>query len=116
MAVSRILLAVALVLILSNSAIAGRPCRAEIAKTQAEIDAALDRKAGAGKTGSESVAATAHHQPTPQSIAAAERALGEGASIRRALDALANARAADAEGDAERCRAAIANAHQALKK
>jgi hypothetical protein len=111
---SRTLLAVTLVLNLCNSAAAG-PCTAEIVKIQAKVDAALDRKAGAGKTGSESVAATAHHQPTPETIAAAERALGEGASIRRALDALATGRVADARGDAEGCRAAIANAHKALK-
>ena len=112
---SRTLFPVIFVLISCNSVVAG-PCTAKIAKTQAQIDAALDRKAGAGKSAPESAAATAHHQPTPETIAAAERALGEGGSIRKALAALAIGRAADERGDAAGCRAAIANAKKALKK
>jgi hypothetical protein len=112
---SHILISVIFVLISCDSAVAG-PCTAEIGKTQAQIDAALDRQAGTGKTGSETAAATAHHQPTPETIAAAEKALGEGASIRDALAALAIGRAADDRGDAAGCREAIANAQKALKQ
>jgi hypothetical protein len=110
----RIFIPFIFVLLVCEAAVAG-PCTAEIDKTQARIDAALDRQAGAGNTAAESTAATAHHQPTPETIAAAEKALGEGASIRDALAALEIARAADAQGDAAGCRAAILSAQKALK-
>jgi len=115
MILSRIFIPVIFLLFAYRAAVAG-PCTAEIDKVQAQIDAALDRQAGAGKAGSEGAAATAHHQPTPESIAAAEKALGEGASIREALAALEIGRAADDRGDAAGCRAAVANARKALRQ
>jgi hypothetical protein len=65
------------VLLGGGAAIAG-PCSVQIDKEQAKIDAALDQQAEAGKTGVESAAATDSRQPTPASIAAAEKALGRG--------------------------------------
>lgn len=115
MILQRVLIPVIFTLLASEAAFAG-PCTAAIGKTQAQIDAKLNRKALAGPTGTESVDATLHHQPSPESIAAAEKALGEGASIRAAIAALKLARAADDKGDAAGCQAALANAQNALKR
>jgi hypothetical protein len=101
-------------LLASGAAFAG-PCTAEIAKTQAQVDAKLHRKASTGPAARESSIATLHHQPSPESIAAAEKDLGEGASIRTALAELKTARAADHKGDATACQSALTNAQNALK-
>jgi hypothetical protein len=103
-----------LTLLGSEAAFAG-PCTAEIGKTQAQADAKLHRKALAGPTAKESSIATLHHQPSSETVAEAEKALGEGASLRAALAALKLARAADDKGDAAGCRAALGNAQNALK-
>jgi len=72
------------------------PCSKEIDRVQAKIDAQLEAAAAAGSSGAESTGATLHHQPTPESIAAAEGRLGElspdqatavFAAMRRARDA-----------------------------
>jgi hypothetical protein len=115
MVLYRVLIVIALTLLAPGVSVAG-PCIAEIDKTQAQIDAVLDLQAGAGKTGSEGAATTAHRQPTPETIAAAEKALGEGASIRDALAALELARSADAQSDAAGCRVALRNAHKAFNQ
>ena len=103
------------VLLGGGAAIAGT-CIAEIDKEQAKIDAALDQQAEAGKTGVESMAATDSRQPTPASIAAAERALGEGVSIREAMAALNRARKATDRGDAAACQAELADARKFLRE
>jgi hypothetical protein len=110
----RILLPLALVLLTAERSWAG-PCAPEIDKTQAQIDSALDQQAGAGKSGAIGQAVTDHRQPTPESIAAAEKALGEGASIRQALAALTRARTGDEKGDAAECQSDLAEAQKALK-
>jgi hypothetical protein len=75
------------------------PCSNEIDRLQARIDAVIAAAAAAGPAGRESSAATLHRQPTPDSIAAAEEKLGEGARGERALAALAQARAEDRAGN-----------------
>ena len=79
------------------------PCTHEIDRMQARVDAMIAAMAAAGPAGRESGAATRHRQPTPDSIAAAEEKLGEGARAERALAALAQARAADRAGDQSAC-------------
>ncbi|MFZ0209683.1 MAG: hypothetical protein WAL59_26835 [Roseiarcus sp.] len=98
-----------------DAAIAG-PCKADIDAEQAKIDAALDQVAKAGKTGVESTAATESRQPTPASIAAAEKALGEGVSIREAMAALERARRADEHGDMSACHAEVTEARKFLRE
>jgi hypothetical protein len=102
-------------LIAAGRAAAG-PCTAEIGREQAKIDAALDREAGHGTAGVEGTAATDNRQPTPASIAAAERALGEGVSIREALAALDRARRADGKDDASGCRLELVDARKFLRE
>jgi|SRR5271170_5294027 hypothetical protein len=100
------------VLLGAQTAIAG-PCKADIDKEQAKIDAALDQQAKTGKTGVESTAATDSRQPTPASIAEAEKALGEGVSIREALE---RARKADEQGDMSACHAQVTDARKFLRE
>jgi hypothetical protein len=52
------------------------PCFAEFYSMEVRIEALLNAKAAAGPTAQESREALLHRQPTPRSIAAAERRLG----------------------------------------
>ena len=90
------------------------PCSAEIDRLQAAVDARIDAAAGSGRMARESAAATAHRQPTPGSIAQAEKSLGEGSGDEKALAALTRARQADTAGDANSCEQALAEVRTAL--
>jgi hypothetical protein len=99
---------------LPTSSYAG-PCTAEIGRIQVEIDKQIEITAGKGKTAKQTVGAQLGHQPTPQSIADAEAALGEGAP-QAALHALERARELDKKGDAKGCTLASQEAQRALKR
>lgn len=92
------------------------PCSADIDATQARIDARLEAEAAAGKAGAESTAATAHHQPTPNSIAQAEVRLGDvsGKLVHEVAEDMARARRDDASGDEKGCTEALSKVHKAL--
>jgi hypothetical protein len=90
------------------------PCSIEIDSMQKRIDAMIAATAAAGPSARESSAATMHRQPTPNSIAAAEEGLGEGARAERALAAIAQARAADSADDKIGCQRALADAQRAI--
>lgn len=92
------------------------PCTAAIDRVQAQVDAKIDAIAGSGRAGIESRAARVHRQPTPQSIAAAERRLHESAGATRALAALVRARKADRAGRAGACKSALAAARAAIAR
>ncbi|WP_201832181.1 hypothetical protein [Microvirga zambiensis] len=94
-------------------ALAG-PCTQDIVRIQSQVDAKIDAIAGAGRTGTESVGAQLHRQPTPGSLATAEQRLGEGRSMDTAIAALARARAADDAGNKPACDQALAEAQQAI--
>ncbi len=102
-------------ILFATSAQAG-PCSAEIDKAQAAVDARIDAIAGAGRSARESTAATLHHQPTPQTIAAAERRLHESEGATRALAELVRARKADAAGEAGGCEKALTEARSAIAR
>jgi hypothetical protein len=99
-------MAVGLLASIGSPAAAG-PCTATLDALQPKIDALVDATAAKGKSGVESNAATMSRQPTPDSIAAAEAALGEGKSAQKAIDAMGDARDADAAGDEAGCEKAI---------
>lgn len=100
-----------LLLLLGASAHA-TSCRDSIDRVQAKVDAAIDRHAADGPWQPESLSALRSHQPTPQSLAAAE---GTGSTaLTGALEALSRARAADGAGDAERCLAELSTAQSLL--
>jgi hypothetical protein len=92
------------------------PCSADIDATQARIDAKLEAEAAAGKTAPESTAATAHHQPTPNSIAAAEARIGDvsGKLVHAVEEDMAQARRDDAAGNEKGCTEALSRVHKAL--
>jgi hypothetical protein len=90
------------------------PCAAEIDTLQAAVDARISEAAGSGRTAPESMAATTHREPTPDSIAKAEQGVGEGTGSRQALAALARARQANAAGDEASCRKSLDEAQAAL--
>ena len=92
------------------------PCTADIDATQARIDAKLEAEAAAGKPGAESTFATAHHQPTPGSIAQAEVRLGDvsGKLVHEVAEDMARARRDDAADDAKGCTEALGKVHKAL--
>ena len=87
-------------------------CRDSIDRVQAQVDAAIDHRAGNGSWQRESLDALRSHQPTPRSIAEAEGA--GSAALSRALGALNRARAADSAGDNRRCVAEVSAAQGLL--
>jgi hypothetical protein len=116
MTVRRLPTAVAIVFAASMSASYAGPCAQAIDNTQAKFDAKLDAQAAVGPTAPESHAATAHHQPTPDSIAGAEEKLGVLSDERVAAftEALGRAREADRVGDLSACEQALNQAQGIL--
>ncbi|MFY9838422.1 MAG: hypothetical protein WAK55_18515 [Xanthobacteraceae bacterium] len=96
-------------LVASVAASHAGPCSADIDAMQHRIDAALEAKAAAGPAGKEGAAAGMSHQPTPQSMAAAEEKLGDipAATVAAMRQAMDRARAADNAGDKSACEAAF---------
>jgi hypothetical protein len=99
----------------SLSASDAGPCAKQIDLMQARIDARLQARAATGPTARETLGAT-HHQPTPNSIAAAEEKLGELPSDKIAAvnQGMAQARAADGAGDQGACEQALAEVQRAI--
>jgi hypothetical protein len=83
---------------------------------QARFDAKLASAARGGPTARESVAATDHRQPTPDSIAAAEERLGDLSprTIEAIESGMARARREDTEGNRAACEAALAEVSRAI--
>jgi hypothetical protein len=114
MTIRRLLVMSVAVLILSSSAAYAGPCSRAIDRMQARVDAMIEAKAAAGPAGRESRGAMLHREPTPASIAAAEKKLGDGTRVERALAAIAHARAADRTGNKRACERALADARRAI--
>ena len=115
MITSRFVLAAATLLASISAGRAG-PCSDEIDRMQVRLDARLDAIAGSGPSAPESGAALRHHQPTPQSIAAAEAKLRElpstAVTVLRA--AMMRAREADRGGKASECEEALAEVRRTI--
>jgi hypothetical protein len=111
----RLLALIAMFAACAGAAHAG-PCTVQIDATQARFDAKLALAARGGPTARESVAATDHRQPTPDSIAAAEAKLGDlSPRTVEAIEAgMTRARKADAEGNKAACDAALAEVQRAI--
>jgi hypothetical protein len=101
-----------LILLLTIPPSYASPCEDSIARVQAQADAAIEKRAGAGGWQKESLDATRSYQPTPRSIAASEGKYGR--RLQRVLNALELARAADRAGDAAQCNAQVNRAKRAL--
>ncbi|MBC9876850.1 hypothetical protein G8O24_05735 [Bradyrhizobium sp. INPA01-394B] len=89
-------------------------CADSIEHVQAQLDAAIEKNAGALGWSPESLDALRSHQPTPRSLAQAEGSSGQ--DFRLALDALDRARAADRSRDIAACRRELSQAAQFLVK
>ncbi|MEZ0168701.1 hypothetical protein [Microvirga sp. TS319] len=92
------------------------PCSATIDQLQAVVDSRIDTTAGTGGMARESAEVTDHRQPTPESIARAEKELGEGTGYGQALTLLGQARQADQAGDEATCGKLVDAARGALTR
>ena len=116
MSMPRILLYGIVTLAGSISAVHAGPCSGAIDAMQARVDAKLEANAAAGPMAKQGTAAGMSVQPTPRSIAAAEEKLGEISSQKVAAirQGMTRARAADAKGNNDACKKALANVQRAL--
>ncbi|SCB09762.1 hypothetical protein GA0061098_1001278 [Bradyrhizobium shewense] len=89
-------------------------CERSIARVQAQLDAAIEKNAGADGWGPESLSALRGHQPTPRSLAQAEGS--SGVHLQVALDALDRARAADRSSYITTCRRQLFRAKLILRR
>ena len=105
--------AVLALLCATSSAHAGS-CAKSIVRLQAQVDAAIEKRAGSEGWKRESLSATRNYQPTPRSIAASEGYHGQDLDI--ALDSLNRARAADNVGNTPVCRREVAAARAILQQ
>jgi hypothetical protein len=89
-------------------------CRHEIDRVQAQVDARIEAIAANDPGAAETRAARLHHEPTPASIAAAERHRPGDKHVERALRALSRARMAEGRDNSKACFAALVGARAAL--
>ncbi len=106
-------LAAALLFGATPAALAGS-CAETVTQTQAALDKLLNALAAAGPTAPESAGALLSHEPTPESIAQSEAALGDGTRPEAVQQTLDLARQADANGDEAACKAQVAKARALL--
>ncbi len=101
----------ALVMLCAASPALADNCTSAIARTQAQLDVAIEGAADSHGWQRESLNALRNHQPTPRSLAEAEGST----DFTDALDALDRARVADRSGDIGACDREIAHARAVLK-
>jgi hypothetical protein len=118
MRIQQLLIACAAALFASMSTSYAGPCSEEIARFRTEIDAMQQSNAAAGPSAPESTAATAHRQPTPESIGDAESQLGEVSpeKLQAVMAAVERANEADRAGDQIACGEALAAAQRAFSR
>ena len=106
------------IVIFAATTAAGRagPCTTDIDNMQARIDAKLEATAAAGPSARQGTFAGRSSQPTPRSLAAEEVKAGElsPGDVTTVRDAMTQARASDAAGDAQACRQALAKVQQVV--
>jgi hypothetical protein len=101
-------LAGAAAIVLVASPVFAGPCKSSIDELQGRVDAAIEHQASAGSWKPESLSALRNYQPTPQSIAASEGAVGK--RYQGVLVLLRRARTADRAGNQARCNAELQKA------
>jgi hypothetical protein len=102
---------------LAFSTLPGRagPCSQDIDRAWLALNAKIQARIAAGRSGPQSTTALLHRQPTPASIAAAEELAGDGwAPMEATVAALARAREADHAKDKATCEQALAQAGRAI--
>ncbi len=93
------------------------PCTTNIDNMWGRINAALETRAAAGPVAKQGGFAGMSDQPTPHSMAAVEVKLGELSprAVAAVENAMAQARTADAAGDAKACKKALASVRRVLR-
>ncbi len=92
------------------------PCADDLYKADLAIGKRLDEIAANGKPAAESTFATAHHQPTPATVAGAEETVGDisEAQVTAVRKFMVEAKQADAAGDKDACEKALSEARGLL--
>jgi hypothetical protein len=102
---------------LALSALPGRagPCAQDIDRAWAQVDAKIHARIAAGRSLPQNTIGLLHHQPTPDSVATAEKTLDQGwVPMEAAVAALARAREADRADDGSTCQQTVAQAQRAI--
>lgn len=99
---------------LPQPTLAKTACTAELHRTTRAVDKALDRYAATAPYAPESRAATLNHQPTPSTIARAERQFDNWPNGSEAVAAVQRAREANKAGDIQGCLDALREARMAI--
>lgn len=89
-------------------------CSAELRRTRIAVNRALDQHASASPYAPESTFATMNRQPTPATIARAERRFDNWPNGGEAVAAVARARQANKAGDVQGCLDALREARIAI--
>jgi hypothetical protein len=111
----RLVLGAATLALLAQPARAGY-CAHELDRTWFQVSAKIQARIAAGPSAPQNMIGLLHHQPTPASISAAEKALGESWSpVEAAVSALTRAREADRAGDGESCERFLAQMQRAVE-
>jgi hypothetical protein len=103
---------------LALSTLPGRagPCAQDIDRAWAQVDAKIHARIAAGRSLPQSTIGLLHHQPTPHSVATAEKTLDQGwVPMEAAVAALARAREADRTDDGSTCEQTLAQAQRAIE-
>ena len=104
--------------VLALSTLPGRagPCAQDIDRAWAQVDAKIHARIAAGRSLPQSTIGLLHHQPTPVSVATAEKTLDQGwVPMEAAVAALAKAREADRADDGSTCEQTLAQAQRAIE-
>ena len=106
----------ALICVFSPALAYAGPCADDLYRASVDIGKRLDEIAAKGKGGAESTFATAHHQPTPSSVAGAEEKLGDisEAQVHAVREFMVEARKADDAGNKDACEKALLEARGLL--
>jgi hypothetical protein len=92
------------------------PCAQDIDRAWLKVDATIQARIAAGRSAPQSMIALLHHQPTPSSVAAAEKTLGQGwTPMEVAVAALARAREADQADDRSACEQTLAQVQRTIE-
>jgi hypothetical protein len=103
-------------LALSTQPTRAGPCARDIDQAWLQVGAKIQARIAAGRSAAQSMIGVLHHQPTPSSIAAAEKTLGEGWSpMEAAVSALTRAHEADRADDRGACEQALAQMQRAFE-
>ena len=103
-------------LALSTQATRAGPCAQDIDQAWLQVGAKIQARTAAGRSAPQSIIGLLHHQPTPSTIAAAEKTLGEGWSpLEAAVSALTRAHEADRADDRGACEQALAQMQRAFE-